>query len=104
MSAPSHTFDSVEATIQAIADGQLVIVTDDEDRENEGDLIMAACKATPQTVNMMIRYCSGIVCVPMLEASAAAFRARADGRGQPRVASHRFHRQRGCRSRDYDRD
>jgi len=68
MSASSSTpFDTVEAAIQAIADGQLVIVTDDEDRENEGDLIMAASKATPQTVNMMIRYCSGIVCVPMLE-------------------------------------
>lgn len=68
MSAPSNSvFDRVEDAIQAIADGRLVIVTDDEDRENEGDLIMAACKATPQTINMMIRYCSGIVCVPMLE-------------------------------------
>lgn len=60
-------FDSVESAIKDIADGKLVIVTDDEDRENEGDLIMAASKATPETVNMMIRYCSGIVCVPMLE-------------------------------------
>jgi 3,4-dihydroxy 2-butanone 4-phosphate synthase/GTP cyclohydrolase II len=60
-------FDSVEAAIQDIADGKLVIVTDDEGRENEGDLIMAASKVTPETVNMMIRYCSGIVCVPMLE-------------------------------------
>jgi 3,4-dihydroxy 2-butanone 4-phosphate synthase/GTP cyclohydrolase II len=60
-------FDTVEAAIQDIADGKLVIVTDDEDRENEGDLIMAASKATPQTVNMMIRYCSGIICVPMVE-------------------------------------
>ena len=42
-------------------------MTDDEDRENEGDLIMAASKATPETVNMMIRYCSGIVCVPTIE-------------------------------------
>lgn len=63
----SSVFDSVEAAIQDIADGKLVIVTDDENRENEGDLIMAASKATPETVNMMIRYCSGIVCVPMLE-------------------------------------
>ncbi len=47
--------------------GKLIIVTDDEDRENEGDLIMAASKATPETVNMMIRYCSGIVCVPTVE-------------------------------------
>ncbi len=60
-------FDSVEAAIQDIADGKLIIVTDDEDRENEGDLIMAASKATPETVNMMIRYCSGIVCVPTID-------------------------------------
>jgi len=61
-------FDSVADAIRDIAEGKLVIVTDDEDRENEGDLIMAASKATPQTVNMMIRYCSGIICVPMIEA------------------------------------
>jgi 3,4-dihydroxy 2-butanone 4-phosphate synthase/GTP cyclohydrolase II len=60
-------FDSVESAIKDIAEGKLIIVTDDEDRENEGDLIMAASKATPETVNMMIRYGSGIVCVPMLE-------------------------------------
>ena len=60
-------FDSVESAIKDIAEGKLVVVTDDEDRENEGDLIMAASKATPETVNMMIRYGSGIVCVPMLE-------------------------------------
>jgi 3,4-dihydroxy 2-butanone 4-phosphate synthase/GTP cyclohydrolase II len=60
-------FDSVESAIQEVAAGRLVIVTDDENRENEGDLIMAASKVTPETVNMMIRYCSGIVCVPMLE-------------------------------------
>ena len=60
-------FDSVESAIQDIAAGRLVIVTDDENRENEGDLIMAAAKATPETVNMMIRYGSGIVCVPTVE-------------------------------------
>jgi 3,4-dihydroxy 2-butanone 4-phosphate synthase/GTP cyclohydrolase II len=65
---PDETnFDTVETAIQAIAAGGLVIVTDDEHRENEGDLIMAAAKATPEMVNMMIRYCSGIVCVPMAE-------------------------------------
>jgi len=62
----SH-FATVESAVADIAAGRLVIVTDDEDRENEGDLIMSASKATPQTVNMMIRYCSGIVCVPTLE-------------------------------------
>ena len=65
-SAP-ELFDSVESAIADIAAGKLVIVTDDEHRENEGDLIMAAAKATPETVNMMIRYCSGIVCVPTVE-------------------------------------
>ena len=68
MSVPgSQVFDTVESAIQEIAAGRLVIVTDDEARENEGDLIMAASKATPETVNMMIRYCSGIVCVPTVE-------------------------------------
>jgi 3,4-dihydroxy 2-butanone 4-phosphate synthase/GTP cyclohydrolase II len=66
-SSASPTFDSIESAVADIAAGRLVIVTDDENRENEGDLIMAAEKATPQTVNMMIRYCSGIVCVPTVE-------------------------------------
>jgi len=60
-------FDSVEAALADIAAGRLIIVADDESRENEGDLIMAAEKATPETVNMMIRYGSGIVCVPTVE-------------------------------------
>ncbi len=60
-------FDPVEDAIAAIAAGKLIIVTDDEDRENEGDLILAATKATPEAINMMIRYCSGIVCVPTVD-------------------------------------
>jgi 3,4-dihydroxy 2-butanone 4-phosphate synthase/GTP cyclohydrolase II len=66
--APSTPpFDSVESALQEIAAGRLVIVTDDEDRENEGDLIMAAAKVTPQSIGMMVRYCSGIICVPTVE-------------------------------------
>ena len=66
--ATSHPpFDSVESAIQDIAADRMVIVTDDEDRENEGDLIMAAAGVTPQSVGMMIRYCSGIICVPTVE-------------------------------------
>ncbi|MDR2845551.1 MAG: 3,4-dihydroxy-2-butanone-4-phosphate synthase [Puniceicoccales bacterium] len=60
-------FDSIEDAIADIAAGRLIIVTDDEQRENEGDLIMAAEKATPETVTMMIRYCSGIICAPTVE-------------------------------------
>jgi len=68
MNAAVHPpFDSVESAIAEIAAGRLVIVTDDENRENEGDLIMAAAKVTPEMVNMMIRYGSGIVCVPTVE-------------------------------------
>jgi len=68
MSEEFHdAFDSVENAIEAIAQGKIVIVTDDETRENEGDLIFAAEKATPEMVNMLIRYCSGFVCVPCAE-------------------------------------
>jgi len=66
--AASELFDSVESAIADIAAGRLVIVTDDEARENEGDLIMAASKVRPETLNMMIRYGTGIVCVSLLEA------------------------------------
>lgn len=60
-------FDSVETAIQTIAAGGIIIVTDDEGRENEGDLVMAAEKATPELVNMMIRHARGLICVPMTE-------------------------------------
>ena len=64
MSAPYDAFDSVESAIQDIADGKLVVVTDDEGRENEGDIIMAASKVTPEAVNMMLRHARGLICVP----------------------------------------
>ena len=56
---------SIEEGIRAMAAGELVIVADDADRENEGDLIMAAEKATPEKLAFMIRHTSGIVCQPM---------------------------------------
>jgi 3,4-dihydroxy 2-butanone 4-phosphate synthase/GTP cyclohydrolase II len=56
-------FDTVESAVADIAEGRMVIVTDDERRENEGDLIIAASKATVEAVTIMIRHCSGIVCV-----------------------------------------
>ncbi len=57
----------IEQAVEDIRRGKMVIVVDDEDRENEGDLVMAAEKATPETVNFMIRNGTGILCVPMLE-------------------------------------
>ncbi|MBM3825342.1 MAG: 3,4-dihydroxy-2-butanone-4-phosphate synthase [Verrucomicrobia bacterium] len=60
-------FDTIEEALADIAAGRLIIVTDDENRENEGDLVMAASKATPETVNMMIRHARGLICVPTVE-------------------------------------
>ena len=57
--------DSVEDALAALAAGQAVVVVDDEDRENEGDLIFAAGAATAELVAFMIRYTSGYICVPM---------------------------------------
>ncbi|HUF83454.1 MAG TPA: bifunctional 3,4-dihydroxy-2-butanone-4-phosphate synthase/GTP cyclohydrolase II [Acidimicrobiia bacterium] len=59
------TFTKVENAIAAIARGELVIVVDDANRENEGDLIMAAEKVTPETMAFMIRHTSGVICMPL---------------------------------------
>ena len=55
----------IEEAIEDVRAGKMVVVVDDEDRENEGDLIFAAEKVTPEHVSFMVRYCSGIICVPM---------------------------------------
>ena len=57
--------DSIEDAILAIRDGKQVVVVDDEDRENEGDLIFAGAKSTPEAIGFMNRYTSGVICVPM---------------------------------------
>ncbi|HTW14980.1 MAG TPA: bifunctional 3,4-dihydroxy-2-butanone-4-phosphate synthase/GTP cyclohydrolase II [Nocardioides sp.] len=57
--------DSVERAIADIAAGKAVVVVDDEDRENEGDIIFAASKATPELMAFTIRHSSGVICVPM---------------------------------------
>jgi 3,4-dihydroxy 2-butanone 4-phosphate synthase/GTP cyclohydrolase II len=57
--------DTVEQAIADIAAGKAVIVVDDEDRENEGDIIFAASKATPELMAFTIRHSSGVICVPM---------------------------------------
>jgi len=57
-------FDSIEAVLADIRKGKMVIVTDDEDRENEGDLIMAAQHVTPAAINFMAKHGRGLICVP----------------------------------------
>jgi 3,4-dihydroxy 2-butanone 4-phosphate synthase/GTP cyclohydrolase II len=56
---------SIEDALEEIRAGRMVVVVDDEDRENEGDLICAAEKITPEHIGFMVRYGSGIICVPM---------------------------------------
>jgi 3,4-dihydroxy 2-butanone 4-phosphate synthase/GTP cyclohydrolase II len=58
-------FTQIENAIDAIARGELVVVVDDADRENEGDLIMAAERVTPETMAFMIRHTSGVICMPL---------------------------------------
>ncbi|MEZ5549518.1 MAG: 3,4-dihydroxy-2-butanone-4-phosphate synthase [Pseudomonadales bacterium] len=70
----SSQFHSVEDALTAIRMGEMVVVVDDDDRENEGDLIMAASKATPEKVAFMIRHTSGILCTPILEEQASRLR------------------------------
>ena len=70
----SREFDTVEDAVQALASGDLVVVVDDDDRENEGDLIMAAAKATADKVAFMVRHTSGILCTPITEEQAKRLR------------------------------
>ena len=58
-------FATIEEAVADVRAGKMVIVVDDEDRENEGDIIVAAEKVTAEHIRFMVRYCSGIICVPM---------------------------------------
>lgn len=57
--------ESVEQALQAVEQGKFIVVVDDENRENEGDLIMAADKVTPEAIAFMVRYTSGVICCSM---------------------------------------
>lgn len=59
--------DTIESAIEAIRNGQLVIVVDDEDRENEGDFITAADNVTPEIINFMATHGRGLICAPLVE-------------------------------------
>ncbi|MQB01751.1 MAG: bifunctional 3,4-dihydroxy-2-butanone-4-phosphate synthase/GTP cyclohydrolase II [Actinobacteria bacterium] len=63
--ADRSVFATVEEVVAAIDRGQIVIVVDDEDRENEGDFVLAAARVTPDAVNFMVTHGRGLVCVPM---------------------------------------
>ena len=72
--SPTQTarFNSIEECLADIRQGRIIVVTDDEDRENEGDLIMAAEKVTPEAVNFMTKNGRGLICVPTTESRLKA--------------------------------
>src|SRR6202048_4268789 len=64
---PNSPFTDVPTAIEEIRAGRMIVVIDDEDRENEGDLALAAEKVTPEAINFMARYGRGLVCLAMTE-------------------------------------
>ena len=63
--AEGSMFAPIEQAVEAIGRGEVVVVVDDEDRENEGDLIMAAEAATPENIAFFVRHTSGVICAPL---------------------------------------
>src|SRR5690606_33423416 len=66
--------DPIEDIIAAVRDGQMVVMLDDEDRENEGDLLMAASKVRPEDINFMARYGRGLICLTLTRARCEQLR------------------------------
>src|SRR3712207_8886574 len=60
-------FASIEEAAADIRDGRMIIIVDDEDRENEGDLVCAAEKVTPEIINFMATHARGLICMPLTE-------------------------------------
>jgi 3,4-dihydroxy 2-butanone 4-phosphate synthase/GTP cyclohydrolase II len=67
-------FSPIDEIIEAARQGQMIIMVDDEDRENEGDLVVAAEKVTPEHINFMARYGRGLICMPMTGARIEALK------------------------------
>src|SRR5712664_769790 len=68
--AETFQFDAIDDVLSEIRAGRMVIVTDDADRENEGDLVMAAEKVTPEAVNFMATHGRGLICAPITDERA----------------------------------
>ena len=92
MTQRSALFAPIEDAVAAIGRGEIVVVVDDEDRENEGDLIMAAEFATPEKIAFFVHHTSGVICAPLTGERLRRARPAADGRAQHRDAAHRVPR------------
>ncbi len=71
MKMSKKLFDPIEDVLDVLRRGEMILVTDDEDRENEGDLICAAEFCTPEQINFMITHARGLVCVPITQERAS---------------------------------
>ena len=60
-------FSSIEEAVEDVRQGKMIIIVDDEDRENEGDLMVAAEKATPGMINFMARFGRGLICLTLTD-------------------------------------
>ncbi len=87
----SSPFASIEEAVAAIGRGEIVVVVDDEDRENEGDLIMAAESATAEKIAFFVRHTSGVICVPLTGDRLDDTGHTADGARQHRGPAHGVH-------------
>ena len=96
-------FDSVEDAIAAIAAGELIVVVDDDDRENEGDLIMAAAKASSDKIGFMIRHTSGLLWRLHNRGAGQTAASRSDGGPQRSAAGYRLHGHRRLQGRPDNR-
>src|SRR6202022_1769668 len=67
MNNNSSPFATVEEAVEEIRQGRLIVLVDDEDRENEGDLTMAAEKITPEAINFMAKFGRGLICLTLTE-------------------------------------
>ncbi len=74
-----YKFNTIEEAIEDIRKGKMIVVVDDEDRENEGDLMIAAEKVTPSVINFMAKYGGGLVCLPMLRERLEELHIETDG-------------------------
>src|ERR1700739_1850451 len=67
MTEPTPKFATVEEAVEEIRQGRMIVLVDDEDRENEGDLAMAAEKISPEAINFMAKFGRGLICLPLTE-------------------------------------
>ena len=94
-------FSQIDDALQALREGRIIIVVDDQDRENEGDFIAAADKVTPEMIEFMITHGRGQVCMPILPEVAARLHLPPDGRAEHGPAPDAVHgagRPRSCRT------